>query len=29
MTQGFEKVKNLTGGMMAWKREVDPAMTVR
>jgi len=29
MSQGFEKVKNLTGGMMAWKREVDPAMTVR
>ena len=29
MSQGFEKVKNLTGGMMAWKREIDPAMTVR
>ncbi len=28
MSQGFEKVKNLTGGMLAWKREVDPAMSV-
>ncbi len=29
MSHGFEKVKNLAGGMMAWKREVDPAMAVR
>jgi adenylyltransferase/sulfurtransferase len=29
MSNGFARVKNLAGGMMAWKREVDPAVTVR
>ena len=29
MSSGFQRVKNLIGGMMAWKRDVDPAMTVR
>ena len=29
MSQGFAKVKNLSGGMLAWKRDVDPAMAVR
>jgi adenylyltransferase/sulfurtransferase len=29
MNQGFTKVKNLSGGMLAWKRDVDPAMAVR
>jgi adenylyltransferase/sulfurtransferase len=29
ISNGFTRVKNLAGGMMAWKREVDPAMTVR
>ena len=29
MNQGFAKVKNLSGGMLAWKRDVDPAMAVR
>ena len=27
--QGYKTVKNLVGGMMGWKRDVDPAMTVR
>ena len=29
MQNGFARVKNLVGGMMGWKRDVDPAMTVR
>lgn len=29
LRHGFQRVKSLTGGMVAWKRDVDPAMTVR
>ncbi|HEU4521102.1 MAG TPA: molybdopterin-synthase adenylyltransferase MoeB [Thermoanaerobaculia bacterium] len=29
LAQGFKRVKNLVGGMIAWKRDVDPAMTVK
>ena len=29
MANGFARVKNLAGGMIAWKRQIDPAMTVR
>jgi adenylyltransferase/sulfurtransferase len=29
MSQGYTRVKNLVGGMAAWKRDVDPAMVVR
>ena len=29
LQNGFARVKNLVGGMMGWKRDVDPAMTVR
>lgn len=26
--QGFSKVRNLTGGMLAWKAQIDPAFDV-
>ncbi len=29
MANGFKRVKNLAGGMVAWKRQIDPAMNVR
>ena len=29
LANGFERVKNLSGGMTAWKRDVDPSMTVK
>jgi molybdopterin/thiamine biosynthesis adenylyltransferase/rhodanese-related sulfurtransferase len=29
ISHGFPRVNNLAGGMMAWKREVDPAINVR
>jgi sulfur-carrier protein adenylyltransferase/sulfurtransferase len=29
MSRGYTRVKNLVGGMMAWKREVDPAISVK
>ncbi|HEX6177260.1 MAG TPA: molybdopterin-synthase adenylyltransferase MoeB [Thermoanaerobaculia bacterium] len=29
MSQGYKRVKNLVGGMTAWKRDVDPAIVVR
>ena len=29
LSQGFKRVRNLTGGMLAWKRDVDPAVEVR
>ena len=29
MSNGYKRVKNLTGGMLGWKRDVDPAMTVK
>lgn len=28
MAQGFSKVRNLAGGMLAWKKEIDPAFDV-
>ena len=28
LQQGYTRVKNLVGGMLAWKRDVDPAMNV-
>lgn len=28
LSNGFQKVKNLAGGLMAWAREVDPSMKV-
>ena len=27
-SHGYDRVRNLTGGVMAWKREVDPALIV-
>ena len=27
-SQGYTRVKNLTGGLLAWKRDVDPSLTV-
>jgi molybdopterin/thiamine biosynthesis adenylyltransferase/rhodanese-related sulfurtransferase len=27
-SQGYTRVKNLTGGLIAWKRDVDPSLTV-
>jgi sulfur-carrier protein adenylyltransferase/sulfurtransferase len=29
LSHGFQNVKNLVGGMQGWKRDVDPAVTVR
>ena len=29
LVDGYKRVKNLTGGMLGWKRDVDPAMTVK
>lgn len=29
MSNGYKRVRNLTGGMLGWKRDVDPAMTVK
>jgi sulfur-carrier protein adenylyltransferase/sulfurtransferase len=29
LNSGFQKVKNLAGGLMAWAREVDPSVRVR
>ncbi|HUP44251.1 MAG TPA: molybdopterin-synthase adenylyltransferase MoeB [Thermoanaerobaculia bacterium] len=29
LSRGYTRVKNLVGGMTAWKRDVDPAMQVR
>ncbi|HUP48604.1 MAG TPA: rhodanese-like domain-containing protein [Thermoanaerobaculia bacterium] len=28
LAHGFRRVRNLVGGLMAWKRDVDPAMRV-
>ena len=29
LSNGYSRVKNLVGGMLGWKRDVDPAMAVR
>ncbi len=29
MSNGYKKVKNLVGGMLGWKKDVDPSVTVR
>ena len=29
LSNGYKRVRNLTGGMLGWKRDVDPAMTVK